>query len=105
MGTLAADAVLLPSGLEPIVGHAAIRRFWLPAGGPATSVTAMEQTVDEIAGDGGLAVVRGRGSLTFTMRTDGKDEVRTQTFTFVNVVRRQADGKWLITHRMWSDLR
>jgi ketosteroid isomerase-like protein len=105
MATLAAEAVLLPSGLEPIVGPAAIRRFWWPADGPATTVTAMEQAIDEIAGDGGLAVVRGHGSLTFTTRRDGRDEVRSQRSTFVNVIQRQADGRWLITHRMWSDLR
>jgi uncharacterized protein (TIGR02246 family) len=105
MATLTRDAVLLPSGMEPISGAAAIRAFWWPADGPATTITAMEQTIDEITGEGDLAIVRGHGSLTFTMRQDGRETTRTQRSTFLNVVRRQADGSWKITHRMWSDLK
>jgi uncharacterized protein (TIGR02246 family) len=105
MATLTPDAVLLPSGMEPIAGAAAIRAFWWPADGPATTITAMEQTIAEITGEGDLAIVRGHGSLTFTMRQDGREATRTQRSTFLNVVRRQADGSWKITHRMWSDLK
>ncbi len=103
MATLTPDAVLLPSGMEPIAGAAAIRAFWWPADGPATTITAMEQTIDEITGEGDLAIVRGHGSLTFTMRQGGRETTRTQRSTFLNVVRRQADGSWKMTHRMWSD--
>jgi ketosteroid isomerase-like protein len=105
MATLTRDAVLLPSGMEPISGAAAIQAFWWPADGPATTITAMGQTIDEITGEGDLAIVRGHGSLTFTMRQDGRETTRTQRSTFLNVVRRQADGSWKITHRMWSDLK
>jgi ketosteroid isomerase-like protein len=105
MATLTADAVLLPSGMEPISGPAAIRAFWWPADGPATTITAMEQTIDEITGERDLAIVRGHGSLTFTMRQDGRETSRTQRSTFLNVVHRQSDGSWKITHRMWSDLK
>jgi uncharacterized protein (TIGR02246 family) len=105
MATLTPDAVLLPSGMEPIAGAAAIRAFWWPADGPATTITAMEQTIAEITGEGDLAIVRGHGSLTFTMRQDGRETTRTQRSTFLNVVGRQADGSWKITHRMWSDLK
>jgi ketosteroid isomerase-like protein len=105
MATLTSDAVLLPSGMEPLAGAAAIRAFWWPADGPTTTITAMEQTIDEITGEGDLAIVRGHGSLTFTLRRDGRENTRTQQSTFLNVVRRQADGSWKITHRMWSDLK
>jgi uncharacterized protein (TIGR02246 family) len=105
MATLTPDAVLLPSGMEPISGAAAIRAFWWPANGPATTITAMEQKVDEITGEGDLAIVRGHGSLTFTMRQDGRETTRNQRSTFLNVVCRQADGSWKITQRMWSDLK
>jgi ketosteroid isomerase-like protein len=103
MATLSPDAVLLPSGLEPISGAAAIRAFWWPEGGPAATITAMEQTIDEVTGAGGVAIVRGHGSLTFSLRQNGREETRSQRSTFLNVVRRQPDGRWLITHRMWSD--
>jgi|RhiMetdeSRZDD1v2_1073273.scaffolds.fasta_scaffold07425_15 uncharacterized protein (TIGR02246 family) len=105
MATLSSDATLIPSGMEPISGAAAIRAFWWPAGGPATTITRMEQSIDDVSGEGDLAIVRGHGSLTFTMRQDGRETTRTQRSTFVNVIRRQPDGSWKITLRMWSDLK
>jgi ketosteroid isomerase-like protein len=105
MATLTSDAVLLPSGMEPIRGEAAIRAFWFPSNRPATTVTAMEQTIEGVEGSGDVAVVHGRGSLTFSMKQDGREVVRSQRSTFLNVLRRQADGSWKIAIRMWSDLR
>lgn len=105
MATLTPDAVLLPSGVEAISGGAAIRRFWWPADSPPTRVTAMEQSIDDVVGAGDLAVVRGRGTLSFVMKVDGEDVTRTQRSTFMNVLRRQADGAWLIAQRMWIDIK
>jgi uncharacterized protein (TIGR02246 family) len=104
MATLTRDAVLLPSGLEPIVGEKAIRRFWWPGDGPSTTVIAMEQFVDDVSVDGGVAIVRGHGSVHFILTQAGKKESRAVRHSFLNVVRRQADGSWLIAQRMWSDL-
>ena len=102
MATLTSDAVLLPSGLSPIAGHTSIRRFWWPETAPVTRVTAMELQIEEIDGRDDLAIVRGVGTLTFTTGTSPSTSIRS---TFVNVVRRQPDGRWLIARRMWSDLR
>jgi uncharacterized protein (TIGR02246 family) len=104
MATLTRDAVLLPSSLEPIVGEKAIRDFWWPSDGPSTTVISMEQIVDDVAADNGLAIVRGRGAVDFILTQGNKKESRTARHTFLNVVRRQADGSWLIAERMWSDL-
>jgi len=101
MATLTPTAILLPSGLPPIEGQAAIRRFWFPTAGPATVVTAMDLTIDEVIGGGDVAVVRGRGTLTF----QSGGAVTSLRSTFINVLRRQRDGRWLIDRRMWSDLR
>src|SRR5689334_11799901 len=103
MATLTPDAIILPSGLAPIEGQDAIRRFWFPTTGPATTVTAMELTIDEVNGSGDLAVVRGRGTLTF--KTAGSDASTSLRSTFLNILRRRPDGRWLIARRMWSDLR
>jgi uncharacterized protein (TIGR02246 family) len=103
MATLTRDAVLLPSGMGPIQGEPAIRRFWFPAQGPATTVTRMEQQVLDLIGSGEMAVVSGRGSLAFHM--GHPSQTRAQHSWFVNVVTRQPDGRWLIARRMWSDLR
>jgi ketosteroid isomerase-like protein len=105
MATLTPAAVLMPSGMDAVVGEAAIRQFWWPTGGPPTKITAMEQTVDDVSGDGLIAAVRGHGTLSFVMRINDEDVARSQRSTFLNVLRRQTNGSWLITHRMWSDQR
>lgn len=105
MATLAPDAVLLPSGMEPIAGEEAIRRFWWPPDSPPVKITSMEQSIDEVSGSGDLAFVRGHGELAFTMTVDGKNQTRSQRSTFLNVLRRAPDGSWKIAVRMWSDLR
>lgn len=103
--TLTPDAIIVPNGLSPIAGADAIREFWWPADGPATRITGMDQTVDQVEGSGDLAVVRGRGTLSFEMALNDSLVSRTNRLTFMNVLRRQADGSWRITQRTWSDLR
>jgi uncharacterized protein (TIGR02246 family) len=106
MATLTPDAVIFPSNLPPIEGATAIRQFWFPSSGPSTRVTGMELTIDSVAVDGDMAVVSGRGSLTFVVTTNGTAAPpRTQKSWHVNVLRRQSDGRWLIWRRMWGDLR
>jgi uncharacterized protein (TIGR02246 family) len=106
MATLLPDAVLMPSGLAPISGTRAITRFWFPASGPSTRVIDMTVTIDAVRVDGDLAVVSGRGTLIYTTIADGKPgDPRTVRSWYVNVLRRQADGRWLIAQRAWSDLR
>jgi len=103
MATLTPDAVLLPSGLAPIHGSAAIRAFWWPVGAATTRVTAMDLTIETIDGCGDIALARGRGTLTFT--TGATSAPRSLASTFINVLRRQPNGNWLIAERMWSDTR
>jgi ketosteroid isomerase-like protein len=74
MATLTGDAVLLPSGLDPVVGQKAIRGFWWPAGGPSTTIISMDQVVDDVTAEGGVAVVRGHGSMSFVFTQAGKQE-------------------------------
>jgi uncharacterized protein (TIGR02246 family) len=105
MATLLPDAVLLPSGLAPISGTDAIKRFWFPAAGPATRVIDMELTIDDVKLDGDLAVVSGRGLLVYTTTDAKAGAPHTLRSWYVNVLRRQLDGRWLIARRAWSDLR
>jgi uncharacterized protein (TIGR02246 family) len=105
MATLTPDAVLLPSGMEAVSGGTAIRRFWWPADSPPARVVAMDQSIDDVVGAGDLAVVRGHGTLSFVMEVDGEDVTRTQRSTYMNVLRRQTDGSWIIAQRMWIDIR
>lgn len=106
MATLSPDAVLMPSGVEPLAGDSAIRAFWWPADGSETTVTSYEIAIDEVEGSRGLAFLRGRGSLEFTYRSPF-DEVTTHSSEAVHLslARRGADGQWRIARRAWSSLR
>jgi len=105
MATLTSDAVIYPSNLKPIVGADAIRRFWFPSG-QSTRVVAMELTIDGLTIDTDTAIVSGVGLLTFVTTANGDNTPpRSQSSWFVNILRRQSDGGWLIWRRMWGDTR
>lgn len=56
--------------------------------------------------DHDLAVVSGRGSLTFVTISNGAAGLsRTLASWYVNVLRRQPDNRWLISRRAWCDVR
>lgn len=99
------DAVLIPQGSEPIRGMDAINRFWWPAGGPATRVTAFTVTTDEVGGSGAMAFARGSFRLDFTYEENGKKVERTNRGNYLNLFSRDSEGTWRISHRMWGDLR
>jgi ketosteroid isomerase-like protein len=61
----------------------------------------MELHVEDISGDAGMAYAWGRGSLSFSYQ----DKTVDARHTFVNVLRKQADGTWKTVCRMWSDAR
>lgn len=100
----AADAVLLPHhGDPPVVGLDAIRRYWWPPGPASTTITTLDVTTDgaDVRGDAG--VLWGRFTLAFSFETDGRQRSLRNAGTYLMVLRKQADGHWRITHRMWDD--
>ena len=105
MATLTEDAVLLPSGHLPVVGGQAIRAFWWPASSPPAKIIAMDLEIEAIHGNEQLAYARGRGSLSFSYRDNNRDTTVSSRFTFLNVLKRGADGGWRTSCRMWTDLR
>ena len=98
------DAVLIPQGSEPIRGMDAINRFWWPADGPATTVTAFTVTTDEVGGSGATAFARGSFRLDFSYEDKGKKVERTNRGNYLNLFSRDSRGTWRISHRMWADL-
>ena len=98
------DAVLIPQGSEPIRGMDAINRFWWPADGPATTVTAFTVTTDEVGGSGATAFARGSFRLDFSYEDKGKKVERTNRGNYLNLFSRDSKGEWRISHRMWADL-
>jgi uncharacterized protein (TIGR02246 family) len=102
--TFAQNAVLLPHhGLPPVVGIAAINEFWFPSASAKTKITNFLQTVDEVDGDGTLAYVRGRSELAWTVDAGGKAQNWRNAGNFLALFKKQADGKWLISHLIWDD--
>jgi uncharacterized protein (TIGR02246 family) len=94
------DAVLLPHhGDDPVVGLAAVERFWWPPGSPPFTLTRMEVTVDEVGGD--CRIAHARGSDRIEWSSDGK--AYSQRGTYLNVLRKENDGTWRISHHMWDD--
>jgi uncharacterized protein (TIGR02246 family) len=106
MSTLTSDAVLMPAGVEPVIGEAAIRSYWWPDDGSRTTITSYEIMVHEVEGDGSLAYLRGRGDLAFTyVDTAGEARNLTSRAAHLSVARRGDDGEWRIARRVWSAIR
>jgi len=103
-GCFTVDAVLLPHhGLQPVVGMAAINEFWFPESSTKTTITKFVQTIDEVGGEGGLAFVRGTSKVGWTVEADGKLQHWRNGGNFLAILKKRADGKWLMSHLIWDD--
>ncbi len=102
LATLAEDVVLMPSGMAPIEGRAAAEAFWWPDDGSTTTITGYRSTIEDVRGNGAVAVVRARSSMSFTWAKAGEASEQTTGSMSLSVVERGADGRWRITVRMWG---
>ena len=106
LATLALDAILMPAGVQPVVGHSAIRNYWWPNNGSVTTIHSYEIVIDEVDGSGDLAYLRGKGSLEFTYQDSAGVATRlTSESAHLSVARRNEAGDWLIARRSWSAIR
>ena len=97
-------AVLLPHhGDPPVLGIEAIRAFWWPPDAPPTTVTALDVTMEGAEVEGPVGVLWGRFTLAFSFVSEGRQRSLRNSGTYLMVLRRQVDGEWRITHRMWDD--
>ena len=102
--TFAIDAVLMPHhGVPPVVGISAINEFWWPASSVKTTITRFAQTIDEVGGEGRIAYLRGRSDVAWTIENHAGEEKWQNRGNFMALLRKQANGKWLITHLIWDD--
>jgi len=90
-----ADGALLPPNGPAVTGRAAIQAF-LESFPPITDFNLTEVTVD---GSGDVAFVHGTYSMTLTM-PDGMS--MSDSGKSIEIRRRQADGRWLITHDIFN---
>lgn len=106
MAVLEPGAVIMPAGVPPIEGDSAIRAYWWPSDGSITAIVEYEISVEEVLGGADLAILRGRGSLTFDHTAPEGESARfTSNSVHLSVFRRGPDGQWLISRRTWSALR
>ena len=102
--TFTEDAVLMPAhGAKAIKGIPAIEKYWFAPGGPPTTITQLDLTVDELRGDGSFAYARALDTVGWTVTEGGKSRRHSHPGTYVNVMRKQPDGAWLIQLHMWDD--
>src|SRR5262249_8249766 len=85
LGTFTEDAVLLPAhGRPAVVGIAAIEKYWFTPGGPPSTITVLEITVDEVDGDNGGAFARGLDSVGWTVAENGGTRRHFHPGTYLN---------------------
>ena len=93
------DAVRMPPNAPAHEGRAAIQAFVEAY----PTITEFEATTTEVGGAGDVAFARGTYSLMAT--PEGAPEPVSDRGKWVSILRRQADGTWLITANVWnSDL-
>lgn len=98
------DCVLLPHhGGPPQVGIREMDQFWFPVNGPPTTVTKLKLTLQGIGGDGRIAFVWGTHEVGWTTVQDGKATSSSNKGTFLNILKKQRNGDWKISHHMWDD--
>jgi uncharacterized protein (TIGR02246 family) len=97
------DCVLFPPhGDKPRVGMQGLNEFWFPPGAPPSRITKLIVTPKDIGGDGQIAYVWGTDEVAWTTVENGKTITSAHSGIFLNVLKKQADGRWKISHHMWD---
>jgi len=98
------DCVLFPPhGDRPRIGQNGLNEFWFPPNAPPTQITKLVVTAQDIGGDGQIAYVWGTDEVAWTTSVNGKTTTSSHGGIFLNVLKKQADGQWKISHHMWDD--
>ena len=92
--TLMSDVIALPPNQAPLLGRDAVVAW----GKTFPRLTAFTVSVDEIEGRGDMAYARGTYSLA-AMLPDSTS--LTETGSFMEIHRRQADGSWPYSRLIW----
>jgi uncharacterized protein (TIGR02246 family) len=98
------DCVLLPPhGDSPRIGQKGLNEFWFPPNAPPSQITKLVVTLQSIGGDGEIAYVWGTHEVAWTTVQDCKTTRTSHKGVFLNVLRKQADGEWMMSHHMWDE--
>ena len=103
VSTFTRDAVLMPAhGNAPVSGTNAIKEYWWPVSTTKTTITKFVQTLDEVGGSGNLAYARGTSDVEWSTEDKGTIQNWQNGSSFMFLLKRQADGTWLISHLIWD---
>lgn len=102
MKVFAPDAIIVPQGETPVQGLESIRKFFWPEEAPKTKIVQFTITTDELGGSNDVAYVRGTYSFSFQFLRKGVMTPRPNEGNYLMLFRRQPDGRWLVSHRMWA---
>ena len=98
------DCVLLPPhGDTPRIGQKGLNEYWFAPGAPPTQITKLVVTPQSIGGDGLIAYVWGTDEVAWATVQNGKTTRAAHKGIFLNVLRKQPDGEWKLSHHMWDD--
>jgi uncharacterized protein (TIGR02246 family) len=98
------DSVLLPPHAgKRWIGQKGLNDFWFPPNAPPTKITKLAVTLESIGGDGQFAYAVGTHEVAWTTTQDGKTTSAAHTGTFLNILKKQPNGDWKISHHMWDD--
>ncbi len=72
-------------------------------GGPPTTLTVLDITVDEVEGNSGMAFAQGLDNVGWTVAQNGGTRRHYHPGTYLNVMKKMPDGVWKIRVHMWDD--
>jgi uncharacterized protein (TIGR02246 family) len=102
--TFTDDAVLLPAhGAPAVIGIDAIRKYWFTPGGPPTTITELNITVDQVSGNRTLGYARGLDKVAWTITENRTTHRHSHPGTYLNVMKKLSDSSWRIQVHMWDD--
>jgi ketosteroid isomerase-like protein len=91
------DAVYTPPGIPDVGGKAALRVWWTSREA-ADSLESFELDPGEIVVAADIAYSRGTSTSRFRDRRTG--QISNQVVRHLDIIRRQADGRWLISRHI-----
>src|SRR5215467_687540 len=98
------DCVILPPhGDKPRIGREGLDEFWFPPDAPPTKITKLVVTPQSIGGDGQIAYVWGTDEVAWTTEQNGETTSASHKGIFLNVLVKQPNGEWKMSHHMWDD--
>jgi uncharacterized protein (TIGR02246 family) len=98
------DCVLLPPhAAKSWIGQKGLNEFWFPPNAPPAKITKLVVTLQSIGGDGQLAYAWGTHEVAWTTAQNAATATASHQGTFLNILRKQPNGNWKISHHMWDD--